>query len=75
MKEEALFKNEQLAKYEKQLHQLDQEAAFYKSQNQELVKRLEELEAQSATAEINSYQCSNSSASSEKIIILNDSKL
>lgn len=75
LKEEALFKNEQLAKYEKKLHQLDQEAMFYKQQNQELVKKLDELEAQSATAEINSFQCGNSSASSEKIIILNDSKL
>lgn len=30
LKEEALFKNEQLAKYEKRLHQLDQEALFYR---------------------------------------------
>lgn len=75
LKEEALFKNEQLAKYEKKLSELDQEVIFYKKQNEELVKKLDELEAQSAAAEINSFQCGNSQESSEKIIILNDSKI
>lgn len=60
LKEEALFKNEQLAKYERRLNELDQEAVFYKQQNKELVKKLDELEAHSAAAENNSFQCGHS---------------
>lgn len=46
LKEESLMKNELLTKYEREQKKADDEVTFYKKQNHDLMKRLDEYESQ-----------------------------
>lgn len=75
LKEESLMKNELLAKYEREQQKGEDEVQFYKKQNQDLMKRLDEYESQMSTLQQNTAQMEQEDHQGRNSVINLDSKI